>query len=325
MNSKEQERVLREYLNGQDSPEGKALFDEWTQSLYDENSLPISDTEEVLSQTQQRMWAHISPKTSSPIIRLVPSWGLRLGVAASILFISVLAWLWIAKFHQPISESELSYQTIKTKSGEHATVILEDGTKVFLNGASSLRFPKELKGLTRHVYLEGEAYFEVTHNLQQPFVVSSKHLNTTVKGTTFDVHDYAQDSQANVTVLTGKVAVEIADNTKHNCLILPNQMCTYENGKAFLTQSVVADASESISWRERKVYFKRECMGLVFRKLERMYNVSFQIKNPQLLDCIWIASFENASLEEVLQSMQSSLGIQYQIKGKEVIITGICQ
>jgi hypothetical protein len=56
-----------------------------------------------------------------------------------------------------------------------------------------------------------------------------------------------------------------------------------------------------------------------------MYEVSFRIKNPQLLDCTWIASFENASLEEVLQLMQSSLGIQYQIKGKEVIITGICQ
>lgn len=325
MISKEQERILREYLSGQESPEGKALFDQWAQSLYEDNSLQPSDSEEALSKAQQEIWQKVSAKKVAPIIRLASSWGLRAGMAASVLLISILAWKWIDTYHEPVSEYELSYQTIKTKAGEHATVTLEDGTQVFLNGASSLRFPKKLLGQTRHVYLEGEAYFEVTHNPQQPFVVSSKHLNTTVKGTTFDVHDYAQDIQANVTVLTGKVAVEMANNTTSNCLILPNQTCTYQHGKAVLEQSNVEDARESISWRERKVYFKRERMDLVFRKLERMYAVSFQIKNPQLLDCTWIASFENASLEEVLQLMQSSLGIQYQIKGKEVIITGICQ
>ncbi|NBA77899.1 DUF4974 domain-containing protein [Emticicia sp. ODNR4P] len=325
MISKEQERILQEYLSGKESPEGKALFDQWAQSLYEDKSFQPSDTEEALSKAQQKMWVNISSKKDTPIIRLATSWAHRAGIAASVLLISILAWKWIGKYNQPVPEYELSYQTIRTKAGEHATVTLEDGSKVFLNGASSLRFPTKLQGQTRHVYLEGEAYFEVTHNPQQPFIVSSKHLNTTVKGTTFDVHDYTQDTQANVTVLTGKVAVEMANNPQRYCLILPNQVCTYQNEKANLSQSSIIDARESISWRERKVYFKRERMDLVFRKLERMYEVSFQVNNPQLMDCTWIASFENASLEEVLQLMQSSLGIQYQIKGKEVIIKGICQ
>ncbi|MDI9870309.1 FecR family protein [Flectobacillus roseus] len=325
MISKEQERILQEYLSGKESPEGKALFDQWAQSLYEDKSFQPSDSEEALSKAQQKMWVNISSKKDTPIIRLATSWALRAGIAASVLLISMLAWKWIGKYNQPLPEYELSYQTIKTKAGEHATVTLEDGSKLFLNGASSLRFPTKLQGQTRHVYLEGEAYFEVTHNPQQPFIVSSKHLNTTVKGTTFDVHDYTQDNQANVTVLTGKVAVEMANNPQRNCLILPNQVCTYQSEKANLSQSSIIDARESINWRERKVYFKRERMGLVFRKLERMYEVSFQVENPQLMDCTWIASFENASLEEVLQLMQSSLGIQYQIKGKEVIIKGICQ
>jgi transmembrane sensor len=169
--------------------------------------------------------------------------------------------------------SELLYNTIATPRGGKFQITLSDGTKVWLNAASSLRFPVQFVGAQRRVELTGEGYFEVAENKEQPFVVNVPgKQEVMVLGTHFNINSYNDESSVNTTLLQGSVNVRLSGAASDQKLIPGQQFQLFKEGKVRIRSQV--DTEETIAWKNDKFDFG-ESMELtaVMRQIERWYNV----------------------------------------------------
>lgn len=164
-------------------------------------------------------------------------------------------------------------------------VNLSDGTRVWLNSKSTLRYPVEFSGDKRIVVLEGEAYFEVAKNLHIPFMVKTKSGNVTVLGTHFNVSAYIEDQAFAATLAEGKVKVSTIDTSdKRAVIIAPGEQARI-NHKKDAIEVIAVDPSVYTAWKDGKFYFENESLKSILAKMSRWYN--FNVK------------FENKSLEQI--------------------------
>lgn len=161
-------------------------------------------------------------------------------------------------------------------------VSLSDGTKVWLNSKSSLKYPVEFSGNTRNVTLEGEAYFEVSKNPHSPFTVKTKSGNVTVLGTHFNISAYEEDRNFETTLAEGKVKVSEINKEKESVTLQPGQQARVRNEALRVAE---VDPSVYSAWKDGKFYFENENLKNILTKMARWYN--FNIK------------FEQKSLEQI--------------------------
>jgi transmembrane sensor len=172
--------------------------------------------------------------------------------------------------------NELIYNTISTPRGGKFQITLSDGTKVWLNAASSLRFPVQFVGTQRRVELSGEGYFEVTENKELPFVVDVPgRQEVIVLGTHFNINSYSDESSVNTTLLEGSVKIRQPGAASDQKLIPGQQFQLFREGKVRIRSKV--DTEETIAWKNDKFDFG-ESMDLkaVMRQIERWYNVDVE-------------------------------------------------
>ena len=163
--------------------------------------------------------------------------------------------------------------------GKRSQLVLDDGTKVWLNAGSRLAFPSKFDSKVRTVYLEGEAYFEVAHNDQQPFYVNVKDIEIRVLGTKFNVSAYSTDALVETVLLEGKVAINETGNLdflNKEVFLKPNQKASYNKEKKTTLVMNEADADISIAWVNGWFSFSQQTLVDVLKKLERYYNVKFE-------------------------------------------------
>ena len=168
---------------------------------------------------------------------------------------------------------------ISTPKGGQYQVLLQDGTKVWLNAMSTLRFPVSFSGSARQVELEGEAYFEVAKNTGKPFIVQSKRQQVTVLGTHFNVMAYGDERMLKTTLLEGSLRVS---NNNAAVLLKPGEMAVL-NGNEQLAVDHDADTGEETAWRDNLFNFRDAGIEEVMRQAARWYNirVHYQGKIPQ--------------------------------------------
>jgi transmembrane sensor len=185
----------------------------------------------------------------------------------------------------------------KTKS-----VLLSDGTRVTLNANSDLRYPQNFNGKTREVYLKGEAYFQVVHNVNKPFIIHSGKLKTQVLGTTFTVSAYSEVKPMNVTVLTGKVAVK-DESTQALAILTRGQSATIEGNKKSFALTSLANPEDAIAWMEDKLIFDNADLEDVALKLSNKYGVAIKITGNKLPKQRITAIFQGQSLPGILNAI----------------------
>lgn len=169
-------------------------------------------------------------------------------------------------------KGEIAYNTISTPKGRQFQLVLPDQTKVWLNAASSLKYPTAFPGEERKVEITGEAYFEVAKNTKMPFRV---HINdnTTVEvlGTHFNINSYANESDIRTTLLEGSVRII---NGNENAVIKPGQQAKVNNGSAQHIQVVNAvDVDKVMAWKNGVFDFQDATLEEVMRQLERWYDI----------------------------------------------------
>lgn len=206
-------------------------------------------------------------------------------------------------------------------AGKLLKVILPDSTVVFLNAASKLRYPEKFDGKTREVTLLGEAFFEVKHDSEHPFLVHADKLNIHVLGTSFNIRSYQNDSDIAVTVATGKVGVTIPARKEIKAsFLLPNTQLTYQKSSERLAINTV-NSQDSRAWETGSFIFDYETLENITKRLSRWYNVSFACQNKQLLAKRFKLKLHNDNLKTVMESLSTAgNGFQYSIKGNQVII-----
>jgi ferric-dicitrate binding protein FerR (iron transport regulator) len=207
------------------------------------------------------------------------------------------------------------YNTVTTPRGGEYQVILPDGTKVWLNAASSLRFPTAFSDKDRTVQVTGEAYFEVAADKDKPFVVQAGETRTRVLGTHFDVMAYGDEKAIRTTLLEGSVRM---DKGGLGTLLKPGEQGAFDGGTGVLTTKNV-NVNAAIAWKDGYYYFDRTKMEDVMRQISRWYDVDIVYQGSIPQDEIVGKIPRTAHVSEVLHIMEL-IGIHFQIDGKKIIV-----
>lgn len=217
----------------------------------------------------------------------------------------------------------LSYNTLKVPYGKLFDLILSDGTTVKLNAGSSIKYPvKFIAGLNREVFLEGEAFFDVTTDTENPFIVNMNEIGIRVLGTKFNASSYPEDDQINTVLVEGSINIYKTKNAKTQntaTLLKPNQIASWsKTDKNIVIQET--DVDIHTAWINGRIRFRHLTFAKIVKKLERKYDVEIVNNNEALNEEMFTASFDIEPIEEVLKVFQNNYGLSYTINDKLIII-----
>lgn len=225
-------------------------------------------------------------------------------------------------FLQGLSDSDVEKRS--NPKGQKSALLLSDGTKVWLNADSRLDYSKTFgSDITREVYLEGEAFFEVAPNQSKPFIVYTAGISVKVMGTAFNVKSYPNERTIETTLVHGKVSINKKGEDKENggLILRPNQRAVFtKESNTVNVEQVVAD--RATSWRLGKLIFDETPFYDVIPQLERWYDVTIHIENQNDLNCGLTAEIEKERLEDVLKLLVTTHQISYTFSENEVFIEG---
>lgn len=214
-----------------------------------------------------------------------------------------------------------TYNTLKIPYGKKFQLKLSDGTKVFLNAGTTLRFPTFFPSqANRTVFLNGEGFFDVAKDKNKPFNVSTQAVNVEVLGTKFNVNGYENEEQTDVVLVEGKVGLLPNDVAKNEVVHLtPGFKGTILKGKSAISVKKV-NVKPHIAWMSGTLVFKNAKFENIVKTLEREYNVTIVVKDQTLNSEIFNATFVNESIESLLKHLSESYPIKYSIKNNVIYI-----
>jgi transmembrane sensor len=215
-------------------------------------------------------------------------------------------------------EQQMHYNTVETPTGRQFQLVLEDGTKVWLNAASSIRFPVAFIGKQRIVEITGEAYLEVAKNKQKPFQVMCDGSVVEVLGTHFNINAYADEESINTTLLEGSVKVLKGLNQK---TIKPGEQAQVRSdGNVRTTANVNID--EVVAWKENRFLFDNTDVKKLMRQLSRWYSVDIQFKGDLDESLTFNGTIpRSATLATVLKMLESTGDVKFSIEGKKIVVS----
>ena len=224
-------------------------------------------------------------------------------VMAEILKIAAifLIGFWGSKQLQIQQSNKKQMQTIHVPAGQRAEVTLADGTHVWLNSRSTLKFPEQFSANTRNVELDGEGYFSVQHNENSPFTVHTQNHDVQVLGTEFNVKAYHNTSLFETALLKGSVKIS-SPNLRNGLQLKPNEIVSIEN--RMLKKSTINN-SDYFKWKEGLFCFENESIQDLIKKLELYYDTTIEIQRPSLLKHHYSGKFRiQDGIEHVLKVLQ---------------------
>jgi ferric-dicitrate binding protein FerR (iron transport regulator) len=214
------------------------------------------------------------------------------------------------------------YNTISTPRGGQYQVVLADGSKVWLNAASSLRFPTSFAAKEREVELTGEGYFEVTHDATKPFKVSVNGIEVRVFGTHFNINAYNDEATIKTTLLEGSVKVGKGSASK---VIRPGEQAQIENDGNALNPKIMVqavDVDAAVAWKNGRFIFHGNDIQSVMRQLARWYDidVNYQgnVTDEEFVGVINRSRYENIS--EILDMLEKTRTVSFAISGRNVTV-----
>ena len=215
---------------------------------------------------------------------------------------------------------EVFYNEVHIPKGGEYALMLADGSRVWLNAETTLRFPVQFAADKREVFLEGEACFEVTRNERCPFLVRTPQRTVEVLGTIFNVCAYPSDPYWHTTLVSGKVKI---DTDESSCILSPSEQYleNRETGEKEIRQ---VRASEYLSWRLGKISFRGECLENIIQKLERWYDFQIFYANDEVRHMRFRGVINKYDpFDVVLRKLERTTDIRFDIKGRTVIASKI--
>ncbi len=217
-----------------------------------------------------------------------------------------------------ISKLRDTVVTAQTSNIEH---VLPDGTVVSLHAGSQIKYASAFDSKIRKVELIGEAYFEVTHDKTRPFIVSSGDARVEVLGTKFNVNSNTSAGTMEVVLTAGKVSVYYKNTPKENVLLNPGEKAVLQPEQKQINKSTNTDPNY-MAWKTHVLVFDNETLAQVVNTLQNVYQIPVKIANPALSECRVTASFDNQSLESVLQVIKETLDLKVKQNGNVIEVSG---
>ena len=217
------------------------------------------------------------------------------------------------------NETKVLYNTISTPRGGMYQLVLADGSIVYLNSSSSIRFPTSFPGKERRVDITGEAYFEIEKNSSMPFIVNvAGKGEVTVIGTHFNVNAYPEEASINTTLLEGSVKVSVINST-NSCVIKPGEQAELNtNGQISINSN--PDIAVITGWKNGLFIFKSQNIGSIMRQISRWYDIDVLYSGELSKETFSGIVSRNSNLLDVLKILQVG-GVKFKIEGKQLEIS----
>ncbi len=219
--------------------------------------------------------------------------------------------------------------------GTRSHIKLADGTTVWLNSDSELKYPRRFKGASREVFLKGEAFFDVAKNAEKPFIVHTETMQVNVLGTSFNIRAYPGDSVSEATLITGEVVVELNNSPEKKIrlrpaekLVVPNNADSVKNFSTgpepvIMKPTYFPKADSAIietAWVDNRLIFQDETFARLASRMERWYNVTIRFDNEAIQQLRFTGIFEKEQLPQALQALQLTEQFNYRITDDMIII-----
>ncbi|MDW7691327.1 DUF4974 domain-containing protein [Flammeovirgaceae bacterium SG7u.111] len=251
------------------------------------------------------------PKRSKTWLKIAAVF-LPLIAVAAVFYFNLTEKQAVVPIQEPIAFEEKAYP-----NGIKASLILSDESKIKVNAASTVKFPKKFADNKREFYLEGEAFFEIAKDSTRPFVITSGKVKTTVLGTSFNIRANETDPDIVITVATGKVSVT---DEKGNVIILyPYEKVTYNKVSSKISKIECKDLDKEFAWKDDKLIFEKASLTDVFAELEKWYGVNIEIEDGEIKGT-YSGVFKDATLKRVLEGISYTSNFKFKTTGNTVTI-----
>lgn len=297
----------------------KKTFAKWFQELDLRQVADFKDADDAL-ELEKRMEANlrdyvVQPQVRASGIRKLTIWTRSVAAAMLLTGLAALSFFLNQKTNQPQKDR---FYELSTLAGEKKIITLADGTKIHLNNTSRISYAKNYTGKHRMVFLDGEAYFDVVHNKEQPFIVTSGKLKVHVLGTSFNVSAYPFESEIAVTVASGRVGV-VEDGKPKAWMLRPGAQLNYlkQSGEIQLKEVSAGDYS---GWMTGSIAFNNERMDVICERLSRSYGVQFRIQSQEIKGKRINLKINNENISTIVKMLALTGQFNYKIEGKEIRI-----
>jgi ferric-dicitrate binding protein FerR (iron transport regulator) len=212
---------------------------------------------------------------------------------------------------------KVEYNSIEIPRGGEYQLVLSDGTKVWLNSETSIRFPVVFSGKTRELQLSGEAYFEVAENKDIPFILHTSGIDIHVTGTAFNVRAYSNEKNMAATLVEGEVNV-IQNQTKEAHRLKPGQQAVVSGPE---TQIGEVNVEQFVAWKNGRIYFENNSLEEILSNLERWYDVEVSFTDERLKALRFSIDVERyTEFNRVFEIIELTRKVKFNINENQIIV-----
>lgn len=220
-------------------------------------------------------------------------------------------------FYMSKHESSPAPFIVAVDRGQKANITLPDGSKAWLNSQSKLTYFADFNTEKRALLLDGEAYFEVAHNPEKPFIVNSNDITVEALGTAFGIKAYSEDILISSILMHGKVKVTTPNGTN---ILKPNDRILYDKDSRTTQKSTVTNAVDFTGWIHNELRFENESLNEIAKNIQRIYNVEIVFASEKLKTLRYTGTVDNNSLESVLNIIALTSPISFHIDKQKVML-----
>lgn len=315
------EQQIIQYLNGQCTVEESAAVENWiladqknAELFFEIERIWLLKRETAVSHSgrvekaYQHLIQSLQPKPRKLSLFRLHYWKYAVaGLIALLVTVDIF-------YNRPVVPDAVNM--IEVPAGQRVNLVLSDGTKISLNSNSRLRYPAIFSSGQRDVELEGEAFFDVTHDEKCPFIVKVPDMRIKVLGTTFNVKAY-QDETTYVTLKSGKV--EVCTGQQEYLTLCPNEQASYSKQTGLKLHRINSNAF--YAWKAGEIAYVDNTLSEIVKDLERRFNAHIRIEGQELAERKFSLRVENnVTLPQILTLLKGTRRLDFKMDGEEVII-----
>ena len=295
-----------------ESPANKRLFEE-NQRIWQKSQSYFSVSE--ISSDREKIKDQIIQQLSKPTKKVsLTTWIYRVAAILALPVMLGIGWY--------LGSTEISSETqmceVTAPKGQISKCVLADGTEVWLNAGSTLKYDAALKGNLREVNLDGEAYFKVSKNKHKPFMVITEHAQIKVLGTIFNLKAYSGENKVETTLEEGCVAFSLNGSATKPVELKPGEQVVYNISEKKITVGKVEPYLHT-AWKDGKFVFKDADLQAIIQELEKLYDVRIHLENDSLLKLRFRGMFEyEQNIFSALETLERTTNIKFRMTGRDI-------
>jgi ferric-dicitrate binding protein FerR (iron transport regulator) len=298
LTTQEEDETIRQWVT--DSPENEKRFFE-ERKIFDAVVLTTTEPDIKENIESQSVVSGNRPRISTYFRELIK--------IAAIVAITLLG-SWYYFIHINKSNKLVAMQTISVPSGQRLNIVLPDGTDVWLNAKTTIKYPVSFNEKERLILLDGQAYFDVAKDKEVPFLVKTRDGIIQALGTKFDVMAYPDSHSFETVLMEGKVKVRTVCDSLQSIILTPSNKAYLKNGKL---ETAYVDDFSAYEWKDGLISFKNESFAQIMKSFEKVYDVRIVIENPKVGNLIYTGKFRVIDgVDYALRVLQKDVKFKYE-------------